>query len=176
MNKNTPLSSATELPEMNDRIMETLRTRQRSFKILTGIAMVFGFVAIASSIAAVTFYVTLYRPKQLQVLREYRIAAERAQVDSPAPPPPAAGSRSLTLSEAAAAHVLLTHVTSMGTMLVAVSVGVLGIGTMVSLGLIILNRRSTLQQIRGSLLQISDQLRNMDSNAGGPGRSSSSSD
>ena len=54
-----------------------------------------------------------------------------------------------------------THVISMATTLLAIAVGVLGLGTLILLAVVILNRRATLHQVNASLAQISNQLREL---------------
>lgn len=125
-------------------------------KILTSAALFFGFLAIAASVAIVSAYFVLYRPKQLQLLRDVTIAAQAAQ-PTPAPgenPPP----RKLDFPSVQAT---MTHVLSFGTMLVAVAVGFLAAGTLVMLALVVLQRRAALHQINVSLVQISGQLKEL---------------
>jgi len=63
-------------------------------------------------------------------------------------------------------EVVLTYVASMGVTLVASAVGALGLGTLILLTVVVLNRRVTLNQVNASLAQISDQLRELQA---GPG-------
>ena len=48
-------------------------------------------------------------------------------------------------------------------MMVAVSVGLLGLGTLVLLAVVVLGRRATLQQVNANLAQISTQLKELQS-------------
>jgi hypothetical protein len=51
---------------------------------------------------------------------------------------------------------------------VTLSVGLLGLGLLILLTVVVLNRRATLNRINASLAQISNQLRAMQNARGGP--------
>ena len=161
----TPSPDASAL---NERIMRSLRTHRRFSRVLTSVALFFGFISIAASLGIVWFYFIFYLPKQKTLLRDYTLAAEQARTNAPATPPPPDGAAPPRKYDLNGAHVWMTHVTSMGTMLVAISVGALGLGTLVTLALVILNRRVTLRQINASLAQISEQMRELRNKSPGP--------
>jgi hypothetical protein len=64
-------------------------------------------------------------------------------------------------------EVILTYVISAGVTVVAFAVGALGLGTLILLAVVVLNRRVTLNQINASLAQISNQLRDLQTARGG---------
>ena len=157
MNENQR-QSVDKNPAVNDRILRTVKRQQRVSRVLTCLALLFGFTAIAASIALVVAYCVLYLPKQKQLLQDYQ-RWSAAGLHNYAPNP---GDLKNT-QQLAQAHILMTHVSSMGTMLVATSVGVLGGGTLVMLIVIVLNRRLTLSQINAALAQISAQIKELQS-------------
>src|SRR6185436_15077831 len=98
----------------------------------------------------------MYLPKQRKMLYDSEKAAQQAKS--------AASSVEDNVKEInkfMGAEVLLTHVVSMGVTIVALSVGVLGLGMLVLLSVVIPNRRVALNQINLSLAQISSQLREL---------------
>jgi hypothetical protein len=56
----------------------------------------------------------------------------------------------------------------MGVTVVAIAMGLLGLGTLILLTMVVLNRRVALNQINDSLVQISNQLRKLQTERGGP--------
>ena len=147
-----------EVSVLHERVAETVRGHQRRLRLLSSAAFLFGFLAIATSVAIASAYFVLYRPKQLQLLRDVTTAAKEARPDNGAPPSGQPPRRSLDFPSVQAT---MTHVLSFGTMMVAVSVGLLGTGTLVLLAVVVLSRRATLQQINSHLAQISAQLKEL---------------
>lgn len=151
-------ASTSEMPALNERVAETVRGHQRRLRLLTCAAFVFGFLAIAASVAIASAYFILYRPKQMQLLRDVTTAAQEARPDNGATPNGQPTRRNLDFPSVQAT---MTHVLSFGTMMVAVSVGLLGTGTLVLLAVVVLSRRTTLQRINSHLAQISAQLKEL---------------
>jgi len=141
---------------INERVKTAVNAHRVKLRVLTSAAFVFGFVAVVVSIFIVWFYLFMYLPKQRQMLYDSEKAAQQAKS--------AASSVEDNVKEInkfMGAEVLLTHVVSMGVTIVALSVGVLGLGMLVLLSVVILNRRVALNQINTSLAQISQQLREL---------------
>jgi len=141
---------------IHERVKSAVNAHRVKLRVLTSAAFVFGFVAVAVSIFIVWFYLFMYLPKQRQMLYDSEKAALQAKN--------AASSVEDNVKEInkfMGAEVLLTHVVSMGVTIVALSVGVLGLGMLVLLSVVILNRRTTLNQINISLAQISGQLQEL---------------
>ena len=146
--------------DIHDRVTIAVRSHRIKIRVLTSMAFVFGFLAVAASGFLVLCYLILYLPKQKQILRDAEIVAQQASS--------MAGGGEESVQDAVkridkflGVQVTLTHVVSMGTTMVAVVVGVLSLGTLVLLIVVILNRRVTLNQINVSLAQLADQLREL---------------
>lgn len=160
---NQPDNPLPNIAALNERITSGVQSHRVKIRLLTSVAFLFGFLAIATSILLVWCYLFLYLPKDKQLMRD---AANFA-----------AGQRSTEdavkrIDNFLGAQILMTHVISMATTIVAIAVGVLGLGTLVLLTVVMLNRRATLSQINASLAQISNQLRELHSvRSAGPPRS-----
>jgi hypothetical protein len=154
---------STDIPsagELNDRVSAAVRSHRTKIRALTALAFLFGFLAIAASVVIVFFYLIFYLPKQKQLLHDAEVAVQQAKNN------PSTGEASLEktvkrIDQFLGAQIVMTHVTSIGTTMVAVMVGILGLGTLVLLSVVVLNRRITLSQINLSLAQISTQLREL---------------
>ncbi len=142
---------------LDHRVIASVRSHQRRLQALTAAAFLFGFLAIASSIAIASAYFILYRPKQLQLLRDVTIAAQQAR---PADTKSSDEAHRPKL-DFPSVQATMTHVLSFATMLVAVSVALLAMGTLVTLVLVVVQRRVTLQQINITLAELSTELQAM---------------
>ena len=156
-----------EAAALNDRLGTAVRSHRTKIRVLTALAFLFGFLTVAASVVIVIFYLIFYLPKQKQLLRDAEVAVQEAKSNS------ATSEASLEravkrIDQFLGVQIIMTHVTSIGTTTVAVMVGVLGLGTLVLLSVVVLNRRITLSQINGSLAHISAQLRELQP----PGRTS----
>ena len=154
--------AAPDFSNFNERIANAVGAHRKKINLLTGAALIFGFLALVACIVIVAAYFVLYQPKQMQLLRDVTIAAQAAKTtptSSENPP-----QRKLDFPSVQAT---MTHVLSFGTMLVAIAVGLSAAGTLVMLGLVILQRRATLHQINANLIQISNQLRQLELRQGG---------
>ena len=129
-------------------------------RVLTGAAFSLGFLAIVASLLLVSAYFILYRPKQVQLLRDFSATAQAATTNPPSGQPPKDDSPRQRY-DFPHIQVTMMHVLSFGTMLVTVSVGLLALGTLVMLALVIVQRRATLNQLNTSLIQISSQLKEL---------------
>ena len=145
---------------IHDRVTAAVRSQATKTRILTSIAFLFGFLAVAASVLFVCAYLVLYLPKQKQILRNAEAVAQSAR--------PVAGGKEESVPDAIkridqflGVEIILTHVVSMGMTAIAIMVGVLALGTLVLLTIVVLNRRATLHQINVSLAQISSQLREL---------------
>lgn len=148
----TPASAAAP-----DQALQSIRRQQRLMRWLTALALVLWLAAITASAGIVGGYFVFYLPKQKQILRDYAMK----------PLPRMVPGEEMSAERAVQIHMTLTHFMGMTTIAVAGSVGVLSAGTLVTLLLVGLNRRVTLQQINHSLAQISDQLRPLQAKTGG---------
>lgn len=148
---------------INERVKTAVNVHRIKLRVLTGAAFAFGILAVAASIFIVWFYLIMYLPKQKQMLRDSENAfAQTKQAEI------SVEENVKQINKFLGVEVLLTHVVSMGVTIVALSVGVLGLGMLVLLSVVILNRRITLNQINVSLAQISRQLRELQAARGSP--------
>ncbi len=160
MNTNHP--SDTPQSAFNDQVNTAVRAHRGKIRLLTGVAFLFGFLAIITSIALVWSYMIVYLPKDKQVMRDAGIAA--IQRDSVS-----AAERASRSDQFLGAQIAFTHVISVAVTILSIAVGVLALGTLILAAVVTLNRRVTLNQINTSLAQISDQLRDLrSSRAPGP--------
>ena len=80
MNQNQP-TNPTPLPDasvIQERVAASVHSHQRKIRVLTGMAFLFGFLAITASIAIVSAYFVLYLPKQRQMLQDFGASARLA--------------------------------------------------------------------------------------------------
>ena len=156
---NNAESNPTNQPvDLHRKITAAVHAQRRKGKVLTGVAMTFGILAIVVSIGIVFCYFEFYRPKQQHIMANLGVSTtQHAVVPEPAAStsaaPPHAG------IELEAQTLLLLHVLSMATTIVAAAVAFLSVGTLVMLLLMALHRRVAFQQLEASLEQISGQLR-----------------
>jgi NADH:ubiquinone oxidoreductase subunit 3 (subunit A) len=157
MNTNIP-SPNLDPVALNDRVTAAVRSHRLKLRVMTSVAFLFGFLAVATGIFIVWFYLIMYLPKQRQMLYDAEKAVQQAKSNSESGQTPIQD-QVKRIDEFLGVQILFTHVISMGVTITALAVGVLGLGTLILLSVVILNRRATLNQINASLAQISNQLR-----------------
>jgi hypothetical protein len=150
---------AAENAQMQQRILGAVHRQQLHSRWLAGMALILGLVSIAASIGIVSFYFVFYRPKEKQLLRDFPGLIYNSSTNSIANQGEERVPR--PQYDPVRAHLLMTFVIGVGTALVAGSVGLLGLGTLLVVTLVLLNRRVTLRQINASLAEISLQLREL---------------
>ena len=162
MNPQNPRpAEAPATAELNTRILNAVAASRWQGRLLTGFALVFGLLSIAASIATVLGYLFLYRPKENQLLMDYGAIVRAAGAN------PSAEDRRMVETpdgrrfDALGVQLTLGHAIAFGAAMVAVSVALLGAGTLVTVTLVIFHRRVTLRQVNASLAQISEQLREL---------------
>ena len=149
-----PTNPLTNLDDINARVAAAVKAQRNRIRALTSMALLFGFLAIGASILIVAFYPVMYLPKQKELIKRAEAAATQAKTETT--------EESLRrLDKFVGAEILMTHVISMGTTIVAAAVGILALGTVVLVLVVVLNRRATLNQINASLAQISIQLKDL---------------
>lgn len=160
MNQNqpSPLPSASDFTNLNAGITSAVGAHRRKIKILTGAALLFALLALVASIGTVAGYLVFVHPKQTQMLNNYTHNGSPPRVVNA---PAANGVPPSESAAFASQEVMMTYVSFLGTMLVAIAVGLSATGTLVLLVLVVLQRRATLQQINVSLAQLSAQLKDM---------------
>ena len=152
MNTNHP--SDTPQSAFNDQVNTAVRAHRGKIRLLTGVAFLFGFLAIATSVALVWCYLIVYLPKDKQVMRDAGIVASQRNAVS-------ATERANWPDQFLGSQIAFTHAISLAVTILSVAVGVLALGTLILAIVVTLNRRVTLNQINTSLAHISDQLRDL---------------
>lgn len=155
--------STPDAGAINEQVKTAVQAHRVKLKVLTMAAFVFGFVAVAVSIFIIWFYLFMYLPKQRQMLQDSQKAVAQANTNTDSPE---AGIK--RIDKFLGVEMVLTDVMSMGVTIVALAVCALGLGTLILLSVVILNRRVTLNQISASLAQISNQLRELQNARGVP--------
>jgi len=148
---------------LNDHVTAAVRSHQLKLRVMTSVAFLFGFLAVVTGIFIVWFYLIMYLPKQRQMLYDAEKAVQQAKTNTVSGQTPIQDEVK-RIDKFLGVQILFTHVISMGVTITALAVGMLGLGTLILLSVVILNRRATLNQINASLAQISDQLRQLQDN------------
>ena len=147
----------------NESIMKKLRALRWAGRLLTTVALGVGFLAIAGGIL-LTWGSTHVMFPQVQLLLQQSNAAHGVA------PNTGAGLNStnstdeiLTLGDGSKVdrQVLVTLMQGKIINVTSLAVTLLGLGTMLTLVLVIFNRRVTLRQVNASLAQISQQLKEL---------------
>lgn len=162
MNTNNPPPDVDPVA-LNERVTTAVRSHRIKLRLLTSVALLLGFLAVAVSILIVWCYVISYLPKQRQMIEDAEKAVQQAKTNSISGPT-VIEAEVKRIDRFLGVQIFLTHVVSMGVTVTAFAVGVLGLGTLVLLMVVILNRRVALSQINASLAQISQQLRQLQDN------------
>lgn len=146
--------SQSETAKLQQQASAAVQSHRRKIQALTFAAFVLGFLAVAASISIITLNEMYVRPRQ------EKLAAESGAIAWPSGGTADTNSRSDTIqARVLALEIDMMRVISMGSMMVAGSVGLLGLGTLLLVAAVMLNRRATLNQVNTSLAQISAQLR-----------------
>jgi hypothetical protein len=149
-----PTPTTPDAGAINQRVKTAVQSHGIKLRVLTTAAFTLGFVAIAASILIVTFYVKIYLPEQGWVSAEAQRPAEWAKVDMK------------HIDRLVRAEAVQTDILGTGVTIVALAVTVLGLGTLMLMTVVVLNRRVALNQINDSLAQISKQLRELQTERG----------
>ena len=161
MNEHRPTDPAS-LPDdstLNNRVTAAVRSYQRRIQVLTGVALLLGFLAVAASAVIVSSYYIFYRPKEKEVLLQTQLAADRAKS---APNADAGAKSGAALPfDFPSVQATMTFFHSVIIATLAGAVGLLAAGTLLLHLVVIFGRRATLSQINTGLAQISDQLKDL---------------
>lgn len=143
---------------INEQAKTAVQMHRIKLRLLTTAGFVCGFVAIVASTCIVWFYMIMYLPRQRQLMEDLEQTLRGANLITNS-----AAESMRQITQALGVEATLTHLASMEITMVALSVGVLGLGMLVLLTVVVLNRRAALDQINASLAQISNQLRQLKS-------------
>ena len=156
-----PNTPAPDAGAINELVKTAVHSHRIKLRVLTTAAFVFGFVAIAASIYIASFWL-LMLPMQRKMLHDPPNTVEQAKTSTESAEDGVKRIDKLLRTEAGLTYVASTEATG-----VALAVAVLGLGTLILLTVVVLNRRVALNQINDSLAQISNQLRDLKTGRGG---------
>ena len=160
---NDPLKTPTpDAGAINELVKTAVHSHRIKLRVLTAAAFVFGFVAVAASILIASLCLHQW-PWQSEILKDlpYPKTMEQAR-----PNTESAGDRLNRVERIIHQEAFMTRMASTEAAGAALAVGVLGLGTIILLTVVILNRRVALNQINNSLAQISSQLRELQTERG----------
>jgi len=148
-------SHSTDQNAVHERVAIAVKSHQRKIRVLTIAAFAFGFLSVAASISIVTLNYLYVVPKQKALIAASGKLAWPDNKDDAADVP----AQNTVQAKLLALEIQMVSIVSLGSMMVAGSVGLLALGTVVLVTVVILDRRATLNQVSASLAKISDQLR-----------------
>ena len=157
-----PQPTTPDAGAINELVKTAVHSHRTKLRVLTTAAFVFGFVSIATSIYIASFWL-LMLPKQREMLHDPQNYVEPAKTKTESAEDGVKRLDKIVLTEAGLTYVASTQATCL-----ALAVGVLGLGTLILLTVVVLNRRVALNQINNSLVQISNQLRELKTMRGSP--------
>ena len=160
---NDPLKTPTpDAGAINELVKTAVRSHRIKLRVLTAAAFVFGFVAVAASILIASLCLHQW-PWQSEILKDlpYPKTMEQAR-----PNTESAGDRLNRVERIIHQEAFMTRMASTEAAGAALAVGVLGLGTIILLTVVSLNRRIALNQVSNSLAQISNQLRELQTGRG----------
>jgi hypothetical protein len=161
MNSNPPTPNpfhADDAFAMNEAVMQKLKSYRWKSRALAAIALSLGLLSIAAGIFIAWANAIMIMPMERLLLEDYPLAVRQASTNSPGPLN-REGKPTLSQAQLDVRHVQVTAAHGKVLILMAVSIGLLGMGTFVTLLLVIFNRRVTLRQLNASLAQISIQIK-----------------
>jgi hypothetical protein len=162
-NMNDPLKTPTpDAGAINELVKTAVHSHRIKLRVLTAAAFVFGFVAVAASILIASLCLHQW-PWQSEILKDlpYPKTMEQAK-----PNTESAEDRLNRIERIIHQEAFMTRMASTEAAGVALAVAVLGLGTLILLTVVVLNRRVALNQINASLVQISNQLRELQTERG----------
>ena len=166
MNPNQPIPdpSPRGSTEMNDAILKKISSHNWKGRMLTVVALAVGILSIAGGALLMWANTRVIFPQIQLLLKEENGALHR---NSSLAAPTATSTNSidplLTLSDGTTVNrqVLVTLMLGKAMNVTSLAVALVAVGTLLTLLLVIFNRRVTLRQINASLAQISDQIKGL---------------
>jgi hypothetical protein len=145
---------------MNDAVMNKLKSYRWKGRVLTTVALSIGLLSIVAGIFLMWANSAFIFP-QVRLLVQNSGAAQSGNTNSVAQTN--ADSAALTLSDGKTVErqVLVTLMLGKAMYVTSRAVALLGLGTLLTLLLVIFNRHVTLRQINASLAQISNQIKEL---------------
>lgn len=151
--------------KLNEAILTRLRALNWGGRALTAMALCVGMLCIAGGVLLVWANTHVIFPQVQTLVKEYH-PAPTAGTNSVAGKAPA--DELLTLGDGATVdrQVLVTLMMGKALNVTSLAVALLGLGTLLTLLLVIFNRRITLRQINAHLAQISGQIKELQNRRG----------
>jgi len=152
-------------PEMNEAVKKTLHSYRGKGRLLAALALGVGLLSIAVGVLVAVANLNLVVPMEGQLLRDHPELMRPGATNLIA----AVESNPALRQEQDRQHLLVTFAHGKELLLTAAAVILIGLGTFLTLLLVIFNRRVTLRQINTSLAQISEQIKELqDRDGSGP--------
>ncbi|MDB6064745.1 MAG: hypothetical protein JWR26_953 [Pedosphaera sp.] len=168
MNPNQPMPDPSphgSSTEMNDAILKKLQSNRWKGQAFTVIALGVGLLSIAVGILIAWASSTMVTPMEHLLLRDYPSVLQQTDTNSMTANPTGAKPM-LTRAQLDWRHVQVTAAHGKVIILIAFAIALTGVGTLLTLILVIFNRRATLRQINASLAQISNQIKELQGSKG----------
>jgi len=144
---------------INERVTAGIRSHRLRMRILTSLALLFGFLALATSLGLAWSYFVFILPRQTEMMQEGSQAFVHHSGTNTVSEPLATQEALQRIERHLRMEAQVSRTLGLGTFILAIAVGALGLGTLVLLLVVILNRRAGLNQLNVSLAEISRQLR-----------------
>jgi hypothetical protein len=153
--------------ELNDAILNKIHLQDWKSRILTTVALAIGVLCISAGVFLMWGNSAVIFP-EIQLLLKQNDAAQHQSMSSGTQSQTNAADERLTLSDGTVVdrQVLATLMLGKSANVTSVAVTLLAAGTMLTLLLVIFNRRVTLRQINISLAQISAQIKELQNRQG----------
>jgi hypothetical protein len=155
--------------ELHDAILNKIHLQDWKSRLLTSVALGVGVLCIAAGIFLMWGNSYAILPQaQLLVQQERTAQAQRMNSNAPSATQTGVVDERLILSDGTMVdrHVLVTLLLGKAAYIMSRAVALLGTGTLLTLVLVIFNRRATLRQINLSLAQISAQIKELQNRQG----------
>jgi hypothetical protein len=167
MNPNQPIPnppSGGKSTEMNDAILKKISSHSWKGQALTIMALAVGILSITAG-ALLTWADTHVIFPQIQLLLKEENSAlhQNLSLNAPTATPTNSVDPQFTLSDGTTVdrQVLVTLMLGKAMNVTSLAVALVAVGTLLTLLLVIFNRRVTLRQINASLAQISNQIKEL---------------
>jgi hypothetical protein len=153
--------------ELNDAILNKIHLQDWKSRLLTSVALGVGVLCIGAAVLLMWGNSVVIFPA-IQMLIKQSAAAQHPGMIAGAPSQTNAVDESPKLSDGTVVdqQVLVTLMLGKSMYVMSREVGLLGVGTLLTLLLVIFNRRVTLRQINISLAQISAQIKELQNRQG----------
>ena len=159
---NLPLHGSSM--EMNDAILKTISSHNWKGRALTVVALAIGILSIAAGALLTWANNRVIFPEIQLLLKEENSALHQSlSLNAPTVAPTNSVDPRLTLSDGTTVdrQVLVTLMLGKAMNVTSLAVALVAAGTLLTLLLVIFNRRVTLRQINTSLAQISNQIKKL---------------